>query len=138
MIFFCHRRPCLLFVKNFLFWKFRGWKVLSFLGQNIDGNRFTDYWKGSCFELFRDGKYGTVFFRARKCLGTFPRRQIRLFFQPKSCGKDDIYLVFFSFSWYSRTWWIWIFMQLKLKLEYKFLYQLFQMLLPDSQQYKIS
>ena len=37
--------------------------------------------------------------------------EIRSFFQPKSWWKDDIYLVFFSFPWYSRTWKIWFFVQ---------------------------
>ena len=35
--------------------------------------------------------------------------EIRPFFHPKSWWKDDIYLVFLSFPWYSRTWEIWFF-----------------------------
>ena len=42
---------------------------------------------------------------------TFRWWEIRSFFQPKSWWKDDIYLVFFSFLWYSRTWEIWFFAQ---------------------------
>ena len=34
---------------------------------------------------------------------TFRRWEIRSFFEPKSWWKDDIYLVFLSFPWYSRT-----------------------------------
>ena len=30
------------------------------------------------------------------------------FFDPKNWWKDDIYLAFLSFPWYSRTWEIWI------------------------------
>ena len=44
------------------------------------------------FELFGDGEYG-------------------LFFESKRWWKDDIYLVFFSFPWYSRTFEIWFFVQ---------------------------
>ena len=42
---------------------------------------------------------------------TFWWWEIRSFFQPKSWWKDEIYLVFFSFLWYSRTWEIWFFAQ---------------------------
>ena len=35
---------------------------------------------------------------------TFRWWETRSFFQPKSWWKDDIYLVFLSFPWYSRTW----------------------------------
>ena len=35
---------------------------------------------------------------------TFPRWEIRSFFEPKSWWKDDIYLVFLNFQWYSRIW----------------------------------
>ena len=78
--------------------------------------------KSSCFELFRDGKYGL--FWAKKLMErwhllaterflfwSFRWWQIRPFFQAKSWWKDDIYLVFFSFPWYSRTWKIWFFVQ---------------------------
>ena len=34
-----------------------------------------------------------------------------VFFQSKSWWKDEIYLVFLSFPWYSRTWEIWFFVQ---------------------------
>ena len=44
---------------------------------------------------------------------TFRWWGIRSFFQPKSWWKDDIYLVFFSFPWYSRTWEIRFFVQCK-------------------------
>ena len=121
-IFFCMEYR-LLITKEPLFWMFRGQKIRSFLSQKVDGNMmFTDYWKvlvlnfsvmgntaffesrswwkeniywlrrSSCFELFGDGKYG-------------------FFFQLKSGWKDDIYLAFFSFPRYSRTWEIRFFVQ---------------------------
>ena len=37
--------------------------------------------------------------------------EIRSFFQRKSWWKDDIYLVFLSFLWYSRFWELWFFVQ---------------------------
>ena len=42
---------------------------------------------------------------------TFRWWEIRSFFQPISWWKDDIYLVFFTFPWYSRTWEIRFFVQ---------------------------
>ena len=38
---------------------------------------------------------------------TFQWWEIRSFFQLKCWWKDDIYLVFLSFPWYSRAWEIW-------------------------------
>ena len=49
--------------------------------------------KRSCFELFRDRKYGLFYL--------------------KSWWKVDIFLVFLNFSWYSRTWEIWFFVRWK-------------------------
>ena len=40
---------------------------------------------------------------------SFQRWEIRSFLSQKNWWKDDIYLVFFSFLWYSRTWEIWFF-----------------------------
>ena len=42
---------------------------------------------------------------------TFRWWEKRSFFQPKSWWKDDIYLVFLSFPWYSKTWEIRFFVQ---------------------------
>ena len=82
------------------------------------------YWllKSSCFELFGGGN--TVFSWAKKLIErwylpvtekflfqTFWLREIRSFLQPKSWWRDDIYLVFLSFLWYSRTWEIQFFVQ---------------------------
>ena len=41
----------------------------------------------------------------------FQRWEIHSFFGPKLWWKHDIYLVFLSFPWYSRTWKIWFFVQ---------------------------
>ena len=68
-----------------LFWIFRGWKIRHFLKQKVDGKMiFTGYWKVLVlsFSVMRN----TVFFEA------------------KSWYKGNIYLVFLSFPWYSRTW----------------------------------
>ena len=70
---------------NVLVWTFRGWKMRSFLRQKVDGKMiFTGYWKVLVlsFSVMRN----TVFFEA------------------KSWYKGNIYLVFLSFPWYSRTW----------------------------------
>ena len=109
------------------------WKVLVlifsemrnavFLCQKVDGNMvFTDYWKGLVLNFLVIGN--TVFFRVKKLIErlyllvtekflfwTFRWWKIRSFFQPKSWWKDDIYLVFLSFTWYSRAWEIWFFAQ---------------------------
>ena len=39
----------------------------------------------------------------------FSEMENTAFFQLKSWWKDDIYLLFLSFPWYSRTWEIWFF-----------------------------
>ena len=82
------------------------------------------YWilKSSCFELFRDRKYGLfssgkvdgklIFTDSWKVLVfSFLVMEIRSFSQWKSLWKDDIYLFFLSFPWYFRTWKIWFFVQ---------------------------
>ena len=96
---------------------------MVFLSQKVDGNMiFTDYWKVLVLTFSEMGN--TVFSWAKKlteiwCLlitgkflfWTFRWWEIRSFFQPKSWWKDDIYMVFLSFLWYSRTWEIWFFTQ---------------------------
>ena len=86
------------------------------------------YWllKSSCSEFFVDGNYGL--FWAKKLMErwylliiekflfwTFQWWEIRSFSEPKRRWKDDIYLVYFTFPWYSRTWEMWFFGQWKLK-----------------------
>ena len=79
---------------------------------------FTDYWKGLLLNFSVNGN--TVFFWVKKlterwCLlvtekfwfWTCQGQKIRYFFQPKSWWKDDTYLVFLRFPWYSRAWEIW-------------------------------
>ena len=83
------------------------------------------YWllKSGCIELDGDEKYGPfwgkklmeiwsllmtekfLFWATKKfLLWTFRRWEIRTFFKPKSWCKDNIYLVFLSFPWHSKTW----------------------------------
>ena len=124
----------LLVAKGPLFWIFRTWKIRSFLRQKVDGKIiFTDYLK--VLVLNFSGMGNTVFFWGKKSMErwyllftekflfgatetffaflhkTFRWWKIRLFFWPKSWCKDNIYLVFFSFPWYSRNWEIRFFVQ---------------------------
>ena len=103
--------------------KFLEMKNMVFLSQKVDGNMiFTDYWKVLVLTFSEMGN--TVFFWVKKLMErwyllvtekflfwTFRWWEIRSFFQPKSWWKDDIYLVFLSFPWYSRTWEIRFFVQ---------------------------
>ena len=113
----------LLISKKFLFWSFREWEIRSFF-EPKSWSKSDIYWllKISLFELFGDGKYGL--FWVKKLMArwyllvtekflfwTFRWWEIGVFFQPKSWLKDDIYLVFLSFSWYSRALEIWFFAQ---------------------------
>ena len=105
--------------------KFLEMKNMVFLSQKVDGNMiFTDYWKVLVLNFSVMGN--TVFFWVKKLMErwyllvtekflfwTFRWWEIRSFFQPKSWWKDDIYVVFLSFLWYSRTWEIWFFTQWK-------------------------
>ena len=98
-------------------------KNTVFLSQKVDGNMiFTGYWKVLVLTLSEMGN--VVFSWAKKLteiwyllitgkflFWTFRWWEIRSFFQPKSWWKDDIYVVFLSFLWYSRTWEIWFFGQ---------------------------
>ena len=102
-------------LKRSCFKLFDDGKYGLFLSQEVDGKDGI-YWllKSSCFELFGGGKYD--FFSVKKLIErwyllvtekflywTFRWCDTRSFFQPKNWWKDDIYLVFFSFPWYSRT-----------------------------------
>ena len=83
---------------------------------------FTSYWR--VLVLIFSVMGNTVFFWVKKLmqrwyllvtekflLWTFRWCKIRSFFQSKSSWKDDIYLIFLSFPWYSRNWEIWFFAQ---------------------------
>ena len=113
----------LLITEKFLFWTFRWWEIRSFF-ESRSWWKDDIYWllRSSCFELFGDGKYGLflsqdvdgkmIFTGYWKVLvSNFSVMGNTVFFQPKSWWKDDIYLVFLSFPWYSRTWEIWFFAQ---------------------------
>ena len=110
-------------LKSSCFNLFGNGKYGLFLSQKVDGNMiFTDYWKVLVLNFSVMGN--TVFFWAKKLMErwyllvtekflfwTFRWWEIRSFFQPKSWWKDDIYMVFLSFLWYSRTREIWFFAQ---------------------------
>ena len=116
----------LLTAEKFFFWSFREWEIRSFLSQKVNGKMiFTDYFKVLVLNFLVMGN--TVFFLVKKLMErwyllvnekflfwTFRWWEIRPFFQPKSWWKGDIYLIFLSFPWYSRTWEIWFFAQRKI------------------------
>ena len=116
----------LLFHEKFLFWIFWWWKIRSFFSQNVDGKMiFTDYWKVLVLNFLVMGN--TVSFWIKKLMerwyftGYWKALALNFlvmgdFFQPKGWWKDDIYLVFFSSRWYSRTLGIWFFVQWRLTL----------------------
>ena len=103
--------------------KFLEMKDMIFLSQKVDGNMiFTDYWKVLVLTFLK--MLNTVFSWAKHLteiwyllitgkflFWTFRSWEIRSFFQPKSWWKDDIYMVFLSFLWHSRTWEVWFFAQ---------------------------
>ena len=114
----------IIFTEKFLFGSFREWEMrFFFLSQKVDGKMiFTDYWKVLVLNFLMMGN--TVFFSVKKLMErwfllviekflfwTFWWWETRPFFQPKYWLKDDIYLVFLSFPWYSRTCEIWFFVQ---------------------------
>ena len=113
----------LLITEKFLFWSFREWEIRPFLSQKVDRKMlFTDYGNVLVLNFSVNGKM--VFFWVEKLMEswylltnekflfwTLRRWEIRSFFQPKSWWKDDIYLVFLRFPWYSGTWEIWFFTQ---------------------------
>ena len=86
-------RLYLLVTEKFLFCTFRWWEIRSFFESK-------SWWK----EMIFTG-YWQVFVLNFSVMGN------TVFFHPKSWWKDDIYLVFFSFPWYSSTWEIWFFVQ---------------------------
>ena len=110
-------------LKSSCFERFDDGKYSIFLSQEVD--REDDiYWllKRSCFKLFGGGKYSLfwvtklmerwyLLVSEKFLFWTFRWLEIRSFYQPYCWWKDDIYLVFFSFPWYSRTWEIRLFVQ---------------------------
>ena len=86
------------------------------------------YWllKSSCFELFRDENcgYGNKIFTDywKVLVLSFSVTGNTVFFYPKSWYKGNIYLVFLSFSWYSRTWEVRFFVQWFFYLNFLFLF----------------
>ena len=120
--------------RNMIFTNY--WKVLALIFSGMVNTVFFHtkswwkddiYWllKRSCFEVFGDRKYGLFFSQEvdgkmiftgywEVFVSKFSVVGNTAFFQPKSWWKDDIYLVFLSFPWYSRTWEIWLFAQCRL------------------------
>ena len=86
------KRWYLLITEKFLFWTLRWWEIRSFLSQEVDGKMI--------FAGYRE-----VLILNFSVMGN------TIFFQTKSWWKDNIYMVFFSFPWYSRTWEIRFFVQ---------------------------
>ena len=83
----------LLITEKFLFWTFREWEIRSFLRQKVDRKMiFTDYWKI------------LVLGHQNALVLNFSVMGNTVFFYPKIWRKDNIYLVFLSFPWYSRDW----------------------------------
>ena len=109
----------LLITEKFFFDLFGNGKYGIFLSQKVDGKIiFTDYWK--VLVLIFSGMENAVSFWAKKLMErwyllitekflfwTFWWWEIRSFFQSRSWWKDDIYLVFLSFPWYSRKYGFW-------------------------------
>ena len=101
-------------------------KDMVFLSQKFDRNMiFTDYWKVLVSTLSEMGN--TVFSWAKKLteiwyllitvnflFWTFRWWEIQSFLKSRSWWKDDIYIVFLSFLWYSRAWEILFFAQWRL------------------------
>ena len=110
-------------LKSSYFILFGNGKYGLFLSQKVDWKMiFTDYWKGLVLNF--SVMENSVFFWVKKLVErwyllvtekflfwTFRWWEIRSFLQPKRWWKDDIYMVFLSFLWYSRTWEIWFFAQ---------------------------
>ena len=122
----------LLITENFLFWTFQEWEIRSFFeAKSWWKDDIYQLLKSSCFELFHDGKCslflgqkvnGKMIFTDywkvhilgyRKVVLGFSVMGNTVFFKPKSWCKGNIYLVFLSFPWYSRTWEIRFFVQWK-------------------------
>ena len=108
--------------KMILFLIFWRWKIWYFEPKSCW--KYDIYCNWTVLVLIFSGMGNMAFFWAKKLMErwyllitekvlfwTFRWWEIWPFFQPKSWWKDDIYLVFLSFPWYSRTWEIWFFAQ---------------------------
>ena len=116
----------LLITKKFLFWSFRKWEIRSFLDPK-SWLKDDIYWLLKSLFLNFSVMENTVLFWFKKLMKrwyllvtekflfwVFQWWKMRSFFQPKSWWKDDTYMVFLSFLWYSRTSEIWFFAQCNL------------------------
>ena len=96
MWYFCAKKSMekcyLLISEKFLFWSFRKWEIRPFFEPKI-------WWKDNIYWLLK------VLVLNISMMGN------TAFFESRRWWKDGIYLVFFSFTWYSRTWEIWFFVQ---------------------------
>ena len=116
----------LLITEKFLFWSFRKWEIRSFLDPK-SWLKDDIYWLLKSLFLNLPVMENTVLFWVKKLMKrwyllvtekflfwVFQWWKMRSFFQPKSWWKDDTYIVFLSFLWYSRTSEIWFFAQCNL------------------------
>ena len=116
----------LLITEKFLFWSFRKWEIRSFLDPK-SWLKDDIYWLLKSLFLNLPVMENTVLFWVKKLMKrwyllviekflfwVFQWWKMRSFFQPKSWWKDDTYMVFLSFLWYSRTSEIWFFAQCNL------------------------
>ena len=116
----------LLITEKFLFWSFRKWEIRSFLDPK-SWLKDDIYWLLKNLFLNFSVMENTVLFWVKKLMKrwyllvtekflfwVFQWWKMRSFFQPKSWWKDDTYMVFLSFLWYSRTSEIWFFAQCNL------------------------
>ena len=116
----------LLITEKFLFWSFRKWEIRSFLDPK-SWLKDDIYWLLKSLFLNFSVMENTVLFWVKKLMKrwyllvtekflfwVFQWWKMRSFFQPKSWWKDDTYMVFLSFLWYSRTSEIWFFAQCNL------------------------
>ena len=116
----------LLITEKFLFWSFRKWEIRSFLDPK-SWLKDDIYWLLKSLFLNFPVMENTVLFWVKKLMKrwyllvtekflfwVFQWWKMRSFFQPKSWWKDDTYMVFLSFLWYSRTSEIWFFAQCNL------------------------
>ena len=116
----------LLITEKFLFWSFRKWEIRSFLDPK-SWLKDDIYWLLKSLFLNFSVMENTVLFWVKKLMKrwyllvtekflfwAFQWWKMRSFFQPKSWWKDDTYMVFLSFLWYSRTSEIWFFAQCNL------------------------
>ena len=131
MVFFCDKklveRWYLLVTENFLFWAFPWCEIRSSLRQRVYGKMiFTGYWKVLVlsFSVMRNTvmEIWYLLITEKFLFWAFWWREIQSFFIPKSWYKDNIYLVFLSFSWYSRTWEVRFFVQWFFYLHFLFLF----------------